>query len=477
MSESMSELEEQIQPPQPGRAAGAGFAGKVSAIFATRVVILGLTMLTSLVITRLLGTTEERGAYVAVVTLPGMLSAMAMLGLPGAVNYYAGRGSSVDSLIRASLLFTAAVATVLVTLIWFSLPLLEQSILQAAPDHLARWILIVIPAGMLTSFGGTLLYGRQEVKAYNAILLAQAIGMLIGAVVLVGLLDLSVDGAVANSICVSLLTVVAISMALLRLRARDRRGGPASIRGLVGYGTRLYPASVSGYFNYRADNYIIQALAPTEGAAKSNLGLYSWAVTMAEVVFLVPESVAAMFLPRVAGSSAEEASALLARVSRLTLLVSTLVAAALIPAAFVGVYLILPGYVGCLPAFLAILPGVMALCMSKVATSYIGGRGRPGPASIGATIALVVNVPLNLALIPVLGIVGASLSSVVSYSVLAALMVWYAGRISGQPLAALCVPRREDVALVAVGLARALALSGGAARAAAARLPFARRAR
>jgi O-antigen/teichoic acid export membrane protein len=464
MSESTTELEELVQTAPPGRPAGAGFAGKVSAIFVTRVVILVLTMLTSLVITRLLVTTEERGAYVAVVTLPGMLAAIAMLGLPGAVNYYAGRGSSVDSLIRASLVFTVTVSAVLVALIWFSLPFLEQSVLQAAPDHLARWILIVIPASMLTSFGGTLLYGRQEVKVYNAILLAQSIGLLVGAVVLVGLLGLSVDGAVANSIGVSLLTVLAISAELLRLRARDRRGESASIRGLVGYGVRLYPASVSGYFNYRADNYIIQAMAPTSDAAKSNLGLYSWAVTMAEVVFLVPESVAAMFLPRVAGSSHEEASAMLARVSRITLLTSSVVAAALIPAAFVGVYLILPGYVACLPAFLAILPGVMALCLSKVTTSYIGGRGRPGPASIGATIALAVNVPLNFALIPIFGIVGASLSSVASYSVLAALMVWYASRISGQPLRALCVPRREDVALMAGGLKKLVAGSWKAVR-------------
>jgi O-antigen/teichoic acid export membrane protein len=226
------------------------------------------------------------------------------------------------------------------------------------------------------------------------------------------------------------------------------------MRGLVGYGAKLYPASVSGYFNYRADNYIIQAMAPSKEVAKSNLGLYSWAVTMAEVVFLVPESVAAMLLPRVAGSSPEEASALLARVSRTTLLIALLVAAALIPAAFLGVHLILPNYVGCLPAFLAILPGVVALCMAKVMTSYVGGRGRPGRASVAATIALAVNLPLNLTLIPWIGIVGASLSSVVSYSVLAAIMVGLASKMSGQPITALCLPRVEDARFLVAGVGR-----------------------
>jgi O-antigen/teichoic acid export membrane protein len=459
MSESTTELstidpEQAMKLPPGGRRAGTGLATQVSAIFATRVVILVLTVLTSLVITRLLGTAEERGAYVAVVTLPGMLSAVAMLGLPGAVNYYAGRGASVDSLLRASLIFASAISAAIIVLVWFSLPLLEESVLKGAPDHLARWILVTIPAGMLTSFGGTLLYGRREVKGYNAILLMQSISLLAGAVVLVGVLGLGVDGAVATSIGVNLATVAAITFVLLRLRARDRRGEPASMRGLVGYGAKLYPASVSGYFNYRADNYIIQAMASSKEAAKTNLGLYSWAVTMAEVVFLVPESVAAMLLPRVAGSSPEEASALLARVSRATLLIALLVAVALVPAAFLGVHLILPNYVGCLPAFLAILPGVVALCMAKVMTSYVGGRGRPGRASVAATIALAVNLPLNLTLIPWIGIVGASLSSVVSYSVLAAIMVGLASKMSGQPITALCLPRVEDARFLVAGVGR-----------------------
>jgi O-antigen/teichoic acid export membrane protein len=453
MSESMPELLEELgpTPPEPPRPPSSGFAHKIAAIFATRVAILGVTIVTSLVITRLL-TPNDRGAYVAVVTLPGMLTALAMLGLPGAVNYSAGRGNSIASLIRASLLFTVVISVLVIVPVWICLPLLEESILRAAPDHLARVMLLIVPAGVITAFGGTILYGRQEVRVYNAILLLQAIGSLVGALVLVGIFRMGVTGAVATSVVVGLAMAAAVMAEVLRLGMRDRRGAGAPLRGLITYGLRLYPSSVSGYFNYRADNYIIQGVAPTVDVAKVNLGLYSWAVTMAEIVFLVPESVASMFLPRVAASSHEEAAAMLGRVARVTLLISIMVAILLIPAAFVGVSLILPRYVDSLPAFLAILPGVLALCMSKVATSYIGGRGRPGPASIGATIALAVNVPLNLALIPVFGIVGASLSSVVSYSVLAALMVWYAGRISGQPLRALCVPRREDLALLAGGL-------------------------
>jgi O-antigen/teichoic acid export membrane protein len=432
----------------------SGFLTKIAAVFATRLSVLVLSLLQSLVIARLLPV-DDRGAYVAVVTLPGMLMALAMFGLPNAVNYYAGRGSSVRSLTRASIIFTIGITVVPLAVVWFALPWLEQNILKAAPDYLARIMLLIVPAGVLTAFGGTLLYGRQQVRVYNAVLVFQAVASLLGALVLVGVFRTGVNGAVATNVIITLVMVAVIMIEVARLGARDRSGPPASLRSLFSYGARLYPASVSGYFNYRADNNIIQAMAPTTAAAKSQLSYYSLAVTMAEVVFVAPNAVATMFLPRVAASTDKEAAAMLGQVSRMTLLISIVAALALIPAAFLGVYLVLPKYKDSLPAFLAILPGVVALSIAKVMTSYIGGRGRPGPASIGATIALIVNVPLNIALIPVLGIVGASISSVVSYSLLALLMVLVATRMSGQSFASLCIPRGSDVRIMVAGFARA----------------------
>jgi O-antigen/teichoic acid export membrane protein len=445
----------QADEPIPTGVRTAGFARKIAAILATKVTILGISLLTSVLLSKLL-TPDQRGAYVAVTTMPGMISTLALFGLPQAINYFAGRGSSIAGLIRASALFTVVLSSVLLVVVWFSLPALESSLLQAAGkyDDLARVILVTLPAGMLAAFGGTMLYGRQEVRVYNAILVFQAATSLAGAVILVGVLRMGVHGAVAINIFISLASAVAVVIATVRLGRRDRRGTPAPIRALIGYGARLYPASVTGYFNYRADSYIIQALAISATAAGSALGLYSLAVTMAEVVFMVPESVSTMFLPRVAGSTHEDASAALGRVARLTLLVSILVAVALIPVAYVGVHLVLPLYVDCLPAFIAILPGVITLSLGKVMTSYLGGRGKPGTLSIGATVALLVNVPMNIILIPRLGIVGASLSSVASYTVMAAMMVVVASRVSGQSPWSLCIPRRSDFGLLAAGLAR-----------------------
>jgi O-antigen/teichoic acid export membrane protein len=374
-----------------------------------------------------------------------MLAAVGLFGLPGAVNYFAGRGASMKSLIRATYASTAVLSVLLVGVVWFSLPVLETSILRAAPDNLVRVILLAVPLGILTTFGGSLLYGRQAVRVYNLIQISLAAVSLILVVVLVWFLRLGVNGAVAGAVAITVLTAVAVMVAVHRL-GRSSPGGPhSSLGGMASYAARLYPSSLSGYFVYRADTYIIQALMLGPQAA---LGLYSMAVTMAELVFYVPDSITTIFLPRVAGSTLEEANRLVGRVGRLTTLLTIAVALALIPAAFLGIHLILPKFVDCLPAFVVLLPGVISLSVAKVMTSYVNGRGRPGLVAIGTVASLVLNVALNLVLIPRFGIGGASLSSLISYTFQAGMAVIFASRLSGQSALSLFVPGTGEIRLL-----------------------------
>jgi O-antigen/teichoic acid export membrane protein len=263
-------------------------------------------------------------------------------------------------------------------------------------------------------------------------------------VILVGVLGLGVNGGVAGTVIVSVLMAIAVMVATIRLGRTSTGGAPASLRAMTWYGGRLYPGSFSGYFSYRADTYIIQALMLPAAA----LGSYGQAVTIAELVFYVPDSITTIFLPRVAGSTSEQSNILVGRVGRLTTLLTVGVALCLIPAAFIGIHLVLPKFVDCLPAFVVLLPGVVSLSVAKVMTSYVNGRGHPGLVAIGTVASLIVNVALNLFLIPRFGIVGASLSSLISYTFQAAVAVFFAARLSGQAPLSLFVPGTVEVRLV-----------------------------
>jgi len=71
----------------------------------TQVVLFGFAFVTSFLLSALLGPTLK-GELVAIVTVPGMIVAIGMFGLPSAINYFAGRGHSVPSLLRLTYLYS-----------------------------------------------------------------------------------------------------------------------------------------------------------------------------------------------------------------------------------------------------------------------------------------------------------------------------------------------------------------------------------
>ena len=94
------------------------------------------------------------------------------------------------------------------------------------------------------------------------------------------------------------------------------------------------------------------------------------------------------------------------------------------------------------------------MSIQLVLGSALSGRGRPLPVTVGAALAFVVNVVLNLLWIPRYGIVGASLASSVSYAVVTLVVIVAYLRITGSRLRDALVLRREDLAKLAGLLGR-----------------------
>jgi len=92
-----------------------------------------------------------------------------------------------------------------------------------------------------------------------------------------------------------------------------------------------------------------------------------------------------------------------------------------------------------------LLPGVVALSAGKVVGGYVSGIGRPGINSYVSIGSFVVNVVVNLILIPRFGIVGASAASLVSYTLSALWITAIAARITRTPLVGFWIPRVTDV--------------------------------
>jgi O-antigen/teichoic acid export membrane protein len=433
------------------------FSSQVARVYATRLVQFGCTVAVAFLLARLLGP-DGRGVYALLLLLPSTLFALGQLGLPSAITYFAGGGRSLGSLVRAALGLGAALSGGVLLVSLVVLPPLQPILFSAAPLDLLRVAVLAFPIQVVATFFGSMLWGRQLVRPYSRVLALQSLAWLAAVAGVVGIADLGVAGALASYLLVTGAGAVAVVTIVLRRSAREDAEPaeplePAAARELraprrpvragelLGFGLRLYPAGVTTFLSYRADLFLLSALLGDAGA----IGLYAMAVSLAEITFQVPDSVATLFYPRVAGSTRADADRMAPAMARMTLLITLLAALALLPIAWLAIRILLPGFEGSLLPFAVLLPGTVALGLSKVLSGYISGLGLPGPVSVIAATALGVNLVCNVALIPALGIAGAALSSLVSYTVHALLTVRLAGRLSGSPFGAFVSPGRGEV--------------------------------
>ena len=427
------------------------FARRVIGVFATRVVRFVLGFVISFTLARILGP-SGRGIYQLAIQTPTTLVNLGQLGLPNAFSFFAGRGRSGARLLGLGLLLSLGLSVVLVGATLLALPWLADTVLRAAPFELLLLAIVTVPFQLLAAFAGATLIGRQTMRNYNLILIGQSVLMVAMIVWLVGFAGLGVTGAVIATVVVTGVTALVTVLELRRSVAADSddRGRPGvRVRELAGFGAKIYPASVAGHFGYRADVFLLGALAEDPALA---IGLYSLGVSLAELTFFVPDAVSTVFFPRVAGMERERADEKVATVTRFTVLITLIATLALIPAAFVAVNVVLPDFRGSLPAFLVLLPGIVALTVAKVLASYVGGLGIPLRVALASGTALAVNIVVNVLLIPRLGIIGAAIASLVSYLLNASLLVLIASRLSRRHPLEFVVPTGAELRRLRDGL-------------------------
>lgn len=413
------------------------------AVFGTRTLGLVLTATTTFIVAGLLGPAAMGGYYLLILIPPTML-ALFSLGLPAALTYHTGRGEDLNEIRTLALGLALGLSSVIAGVLLLLQPLLLSTVLAAAPPELVPIAVLAIPAVFTVSLCNSVILGRQRLRLYNVLQATQGIAFFVGQVLVVGVAHAGLAGAIGTYVVVMTLMAVASTVTMIRLEPFRLGARAATARRLMRFGIVVQPASLAGFFNYRADVYLMSVLLRDPAA----LGLYGLAVNVAELCFYIPDAVSTVFFPRVAASNTAQGAALVPVVTRTVLLLTCLAALALSCAMLVGVPFLLPAFARSVPPSLILLPGIVGLSASKVLSAYLTGSGRPGLVSAVSSGALVLNLGVNLALIPAFGPVGAATASLVSYSAHGGMMLILAARQARVPVTALLIPRRADIALI-----------------------------
>ncbi|GAA4092107.1 lipopolysaccharide biosynthesis protein [Actinomadura miaoliensis] len=412
----------------PARTAGRTVTGRVLALMAGnmagRLGALASLGLATVLVARV-GGPALVGAFTLVRILPALVCHLAGAGLPVAAPYFLSGREHDGTRVRPTLVWLTVAGALLSGLVWLAAaPLLHMAFFKAFP----YWVTLAAAAPCVTqgfvSVGKGLLQGRDDLNGANlAIAVEEFVFLPFYLVILVGWHG---PGALVAALVLADVAAAAWIAARLARRGFFRGWGrfdPRLARDMVGYGYRGYLGQLIDLLQLRFDMALLGGLA-----GPKVLGVYTVASKFAELVQLPGLAVNYVLYPDFARADRAEAIRRTRRlilpalgVSVLAALPLALVAGTALPWVFGDAFhdAVTPTHIR--------LAGVVTFGVTGLVTACLYGVGRPGAASMGQAVGLVVVVACGALLIPRYGAVGAAVATSVSFvATTAALLAWFA---------------------------------------------------
>lgn len=418
-------------------------ASATASTYLTNLGVALLTLVNVLVQSRGLGA-DGRGTVVLLLNIAGLTSALTVFGIQEA---NANRGAA-DPARRPSLATNSALFALV---LGGSAALVVLAIARAAPAFVAGvdMDLVLAAACMVpvVSFQTYLTFLARSAFGFTVANLAWitgGVGATGGTVLLYAVDRLTPWTAFAawalGQLCGTGILVTYVVRRLGGFGRPDLRLGLETL----GFGLRAHVGFVMNVGNNRMDQWIVGAAVGTR-----ELGLYSVAVSVAEVLYYLPQTLVWVQRPSLVRATQSDAALQAARVTRLVLLATFPAAVALIAVAPFALPALFGSEFAAAVDDLQILTfGVFGIILMRLPGNALAARGRPGVQSLGIGIAFVLTVVLDLLLIPPLGGVGAATASLVAYSVGGVMMAAVFVRLLGVPARTL-IPRGSDVGEIA----------------------------
>jgi O-antigen/teichoic acid export membrane protein len=413
----------------------------IKLVFSTNALMLCSGVVTSLLSAWALGP-AGRGDLIVVLMWPAIFSMVAQIGLPQAYRFWtAKRPECVSALFSNGVIFTLVMGLITLALAELTIPLL---IGHRSPEvlRLARIYLLVIPVLMLTDLTRGLLEGARRFT-WVGVLRLILFGVQCGAYIFLWLEGrLTVNSAsytmIASVVASLLLSLVAVWWEL----SPSWRPNLSELTNTLHYGIRDYPGVLTEFVNWRLDLMMLVGVA-----SSSAVGLYSVALRLADITSTLASSVGDALMPEVAASKhAEEATRVVARSLRLTLFAHLLILVPLwIAAPFILRFAYGDNFVPVTNVLRLLMFASVVWSAGAIVISGLNGLGHPGLSAIARIAAALVMVVTLRAWLPSRGIQGAAMASIVGYSVMFLVALFWLLRLRKISLWECLRPRWDDL--------------------------------
>ena len=413
-------------------------------VIALRLTTYALGFLGSILIARALGP-DGRGRYVLPLAILAIVFTLGNLGLEHAQIYLAGRSVPLDTLWA-----NATVLGIMVSLVVWGMAAVTLLFVEPRPGGIpVAWLVVVVvqlPLMLhilywlnILQLAGRVRSGIAAGSAAAAIQTVTVVILYLGNA-LTPFLVLLLIGA-TNLITWGTLLAIGVRSGLASLRTDRARLGEG-----LRFGLRAQMGIVFVFLLLRLDQVMVQRILGFD-----DLGVYSLAVAVAELLWLLSDPFAAALLPHQVAAEGDDDLRLSYATARLALLlVASAAVVAWVTAPWVIPLVFGEAFDGAVWPFRLLLPGVVALAIQRPLAGVMLKRGHPGLVSMFGAGALLLNVIWNLLLLPRIGVAAAACGSSLSYIFLATAYVISTRGAGGAGNLSL-LPRRADLVLLARG--------------------------
>lgn len=414
-----------------------GLARQSATTLAWQCAALAAQLATFSVVARLLGP-ADRGTLEALGFMPSVLVAAASLSLPQVLlsRYARSPGAAAGTAMAlAAGLGALALAVGLAMLLWA-----PATFYPGLPRGLEAIALLQAPLQVAGLTAVAVLQAARAVVPYNASVHGPRFLVLaaVGAMLAVGVFGL-------RALVVALVGVAAVATAAAAAWARRGTREPwrwdaAAARAMVAGALKLHLGVLALFWARRCSVAVLQV-----EASRSELGYFSLASTLADILSYPALAVETMLVPRLVELPEEEARALAERASRTLVALTALGGAAawamapLLVRLFGG-----PAFEPAAPVFAALIPGTVLYVFARMLGALWIRDGRFGFPSAAALAAAAVSMALNVLWIPRTAAWGAAWGTGIAYGVCGILFVAAYRIVYRRPLTAAILPRRSD---------------------------------
>ncbi len=395
------------------------------------------TLVISMIIGRVLGP-EGQGQYSLIVFLPVILSSILEMGISVSTIYYVGKNDfSVNDAIKGNLILFILLSVLAIILGIIFIYFWGDSFFKNINIELFYIGLLVLPALFLIKYLQCIFRAKEHFFEFNIVFLIGQILLFSLSFLAVYVYSLGIYGAIGSLLIARYLSAL-LSLSLILKKYYQPQSVKLNIKlylkKVVPFGLKSHIANVLLLLNNRFDLIIIAYFLTS-----IQVGYYSVSVALVESIWIFSQAIGLVYYARLSNMrDLKRRWGLTLRILMYVFMITAVSASILyIFAPEIIEFIYGSKFLPSVKPLRILIVGILIFTVGRILTHFINASGRPLFNSYISFTTVLVNIIMNIVLIPIYGLIGAAIATSTAYSLDSLIKVIVAFKIKNEKYALL----------------------------------------